>query len=148
MPEPYESIGNRVMRHFRHVIDSTVHYWLQGNRLELGGSSGQVSLVGSVSDDGLPNPPATVTTNWTVVSGPGSASFGNANALQTSVTFDTPGNYVLRLTADDGEFSRTDDVAVTVTTTGLSDVPSGVSTKSPLLSNDAVSFEESDVVTS
>ena len=31
MAEPYESIGNRVMRHFRHVIDSTVHYWLQGN---------------------------------------------------------------------------------------------------------------------
>ena len=51
MPEPYESIGNRVMRHFRHVIDSTVHYWLQGNRLELGGSSGQVSLVGSVSEE-------------------------------------------------------------------------------------------------
>ncbi|XP_071785540.1 uncharacterized protein [Asterias amurensis] len=51
MPEPYESIGNRVMRHFRHVIDSTVHYWLQGNRLELGGSSGQVSLVGSVSGE-------------------------------------------------------------------------------------------------
>ncbi|XP_063971323.1 acidic leucine-rich nuclear phosphoprotein 32 family member E-like [Lytechinus pictus] len=34
MAEPYESIGNRVMRHFRHVIDSTVHYWLPENRLE------------------------------------------------------------------------------------------------------------------
>ncbi|XP_071480296.1 uncharacterized protein [Diadema antillarum] len=34
MAEPYESIGNRVMRHFRHVIDSTVHYWLPENRVE------------------------------------------------------------------------------------------------------------------
>ena len=51
MPEPYESIGNRVMRHFRHVIDSTVHYWLQGNRLEPGESSGQASLLGSISGE-------------------------------------------------------------------------------------------------
>ncbi|XP_072024214.1 uncharacterized protein [Amphiura filiformis] len=34
MAEPYESIGNRVMRHFRHVIDSTVHYWLPGNHVD------------------------------------------------------------------------------------------------------------------
>ena len=34
MAEPYESIGNRVMRHFRHVIDTTVHYWLHGNMIE------------------------------------------------------------------------------------------------------------------
>ncbi len=34
MAEPYESIGNRVMRHFRHVTDSTVHYWLPGNHIE------------------------------------------------------------------------------------------------------------------
>eukprot|EP00057_Strongylocentrotus_purpuratus_P024851 XP_011679325.1 PREDICTED: acidic leucine-rich nuclear phosphoprotein 32 family member E-like isoform X2 [Strongylocentrotus purpuratus] len=34
MAEPYESIGNRVMRHFRHVIDSTVHYWLPESRVE------------------------------------------------------------------------------------------------------------------
>ncbi len=34
MAEPYESIGNRVMRHFRHVIDSTAHYWLPGNHIE------------------------------------------------------------------------------------------------------------------
>ncbi len=52
-----------------------------------------LQLVGSVSDDGLPNPPATVTSQWTVVSGPGSANFADATSAQTSVTFDTPGNY-------------------------------------------------------
>ena len=76
-----------------------------------------LQLFGSVSDDGLPNPPATVTTQWTVVNGPATANFANASAAQTSVTFDTPGNYVLRLTADDGEFTATDDVVVNVTAT-------------------------------
>ena len=34
MAEPYESVGSRVMRQFRHVIYSTVHYWLPVNSVE------------------------------------------------------------------------------------------------------------------
>ncbi len=74
-----------------------------------------LQLVGSVSDDGLPNPPTTVTSQWTVISGPGSANFGDASSAQTSVSFDTAGNYVLRLTADDGQYTVTDDLNVEVT---------------------------------
>ncbi|XP_077983474.1 uncharacterized protein LOC144438292 [Glandiceps talaboti] len=33
MAEPYESIGNRVLRHFRHFIDLNRHIWLQGQAL-------------------------------------------------------------------------------------------------------------------
>ena len=43
-----------------------------------------LSLNGSVSDDGLPNPPAAVTTSWSRVSGPGSAS--SNNLITTSAT--------------------------------------------------------------
>ena len=71
-------------------------------------------LIGTVSDDGLPNPPGAVSTTWSTVSGPGTVGFADANALSTTVSFDTDGTYVLRLTADDGELSASDDVTITV----------------------------------
>ena len=73
-----------------------------------------VSLTGTATDDGLPNPPATVTTTWSRVSGPGTVTFANANALSTAASFSTAGSYVLRLTASDSALSSTDDVIVTV----------------------------------
>jgi hypothetical protein len=72
------------------------------------------TLAGSVSDDGLPNPPGAVTTSWSKVSGPGTVTFQNAAAMSTSATFSVAGNYVLRLTAGDGSLQAADDVAVTV----------------------------------
>jgi hypothetical protein len=72
------------------------------------------TLSGNVTDDGLPNPPGTVTVAWTQVSGPGTATFANANAASTSVTFSTSGTYVLRLTASDSALSSSDDVVITV----------------------------------
>lgn len=72
------------------------------------------SLDGTVTDDGLPSPPGTVTTTWSKLSGPGTVTFGNANAVDTTATFSAAGNYVLRLTANDGALVTTDDVAVQV----------------------------------
>ena len=72
------------------------------------------SLSGTANDDGLPNPPATLMTTWSKVSGAGTVSFANANALNTTATFSTTGVYVLRLTAGDGALTATDDVPVTV----------------------------------
>jgi len=69
------------------------------------------SLDGTVSDDGLPGP---LTTTWSKVSGPGSVSFGNANAVDTTATFSTTGGYTLRLTANDGSVAVFDDVVITV----------------------------------
>ncbi|MEZ5428821.1 MAG: hypothetical protein R2747_21430 [Pyrinomonadaceae bacterium] len=71
------------------------------------------NLTGTASDDGLPNPPATLTTAWSQVSGPGTVTFGNANALSTTAGFSTAGTYTLRLTADDGSLTTTDDVIIT-----------------------------------
>jgi hypothetical protein len=72
------------------------------------------NLNGTVSDDGLPNPPATITTTWSKVSGPGTVTFGNVNAVDTTATFGASGSYVLRLTANDSALQASDDVTITV----------------------------------
>ena len=75
------------------------------------------SLDGTVSDDGLPNPPGAVTTTWSKVSGPGTVTFANASAVDTTASFSQAGTYVLRLTASDGSLSASDDVTVQVNST-------------------------------
>jgi hypothetical protein len=84
--------------------------------------SGTINLNGTVTDDGLPNPPAQVTTTWTKVSGPGTVTFGNATAKSTTARFGTAGTYVLQLLASDGTLKTSDTLTVTVT----SDTPQGV----------------------
>ena len=66
-----------------------------------------VTLSGQVLDDGLPAG-ATVVTRWSQVSGPGTATFAAADQAATTATFDKPGIYVLKLTADD-TLLRSDD---------------------------------------
>ena len=66
-------------------------------------------LAGSGSD-----PETAVTGRWTVVSGPGPVNFSDPTALATTVRFDTPGPYLLRLTVGDGALSASDDLQVTV----------------------------------
>jgi len=72
------------------------------------------TLNGNVSDDGLPIPPGLLIFGWTKFSGPGTVTFANANALNTTAGFSTAGTYVLRLTAADGASSVSDDLAVAV----------------------------------
>jgi K319L-like, PKD domain len=76
------------------------------------------SLNGTVTDDGLPNPPAAVTTTWSKITGPGTVTFGNANAVDTSASFSIDGTYVLRLTASDSVLQASDDVTITVNPAG------------------------------
>ncbi len=72
------------------------------------------NLTGVAIDDGQPNPPGVLTTTWSPVSGPGTVSFSNASALNSTATFSASGAYVLRLTVSDGALAASDDVAVTV----------------------------------
>jgi uncharacterized protein YegP (UPF0339 family)/dienelactone hydrolase len=74
----------------------------------------EAALDGTVEDDGLPDPPGAVTVEWSQVSGPGTVTFGDAGALDTTVSFSEAGEYVLRLTADDGELAAQDEVTITV----------------------------------
>ena len=84
-----------------------------GDRSVLFGDS--AALAGTVSDDGLPNPPGSVTTLWSQVSGPGTVTFAEPSAAATSATFSAPGEYVVRLTASDSVLSRSDDLSINVT---------------------------------
>jgi hypothetical protein len=71
-------------------------------------------LAGSVIDDGLPLPPGAPNNTWSKVSGPGTVIFDNAASPRTVARFSIAGTYVLRLTSNDGEFTRTDDLTVNV----------------------------------
>jgi hypothetical protein len=71
-------------------------------------------LDATVTDDGLPNPPGSVTTTWTQVSGAGAVSFADATVVDTTASLPESGTYVLRLTAYDGELSASDELTITV----------------------------------
>jgi hypothetical protein len=79
------------------------------------------ALSGSVTDDGLPTPPA-LTMAWTRTSGPGTVTFSPANAAVSTASFSAAGTYVLRLTASDGALSAFDEVQVIVTATNVAPV--------------------------
>ncbi len=68
------------------------------------------SVAGEITDDGTPG--GAILASWSQVSGPGAASFGSPHAASSTVAFDGPGVYVLRLTASDGMLAGNDDVAV------------------------------------
>jgi hypothetical protein len=72
------------------------------------------TLTGTVSDDGLPNPPALTTVRWWQGSGPGTVLFADPNAPSTTVTFSQPGTYLLNLEATDGELNSVDWVQIVV----------------------------------
>lgn len=79
----------------------------------------KVPLAGSVTDDGKPgNKPLSMM--WEVLEGAGGVTFENATAARTAATFQTPGDYLLRLVADDGEFWLSDMVVVHVLPAGTS----------------------------
>jgi len=68
-------------------------------------------LAATVTDDGNPSP---ARLRWTKVSGPGAVFFDNPFTNATAAFFSTNGTYVVRLTADDGAASDSDDITVTV----------------------------------
>jgi len=75
---------------------------------------GTAALAGTATDDGLPSPPAQVTTTWSLVNGPAAVTFDAPNALSTNATFPVPGTYTIRLAAFDGQATASDDLTVVV----------------------------------
>jgi len=80
------------------------------------------SLNGQATDDGDPSSGA-LTTTWSQLSGSGTATFGNANALATTANFSDNGVYVLQLTADDGQLQNSDEVTIVVNSSSSSEGP-------------------------
>jgi hypothetical protein len=87
----------------------------QGAWLGMNGTSGEatVTLDGTVTDDGLPNPPAALTLLWTQVSGP-AVTISPDNAAKTTVKLTEIGTYEFKLSATDSEFSAEDTVVIFV----------------------------------
>ncbi len=73
-----------------------------------------IALGGAVADDGLPNPPGALVTQWSRAGGPGVVNLVNAGATNATATFPAVGRYVLRLTAADGQVRTFDDLDVAV----------------------------------
>ena len=77
-----------------------------------------LTVSGTATDDGLPNPPGRLTTSWSKVSGPGTVIFNSSMSLLSTVTFSVAGQYMLRLTVNDGESTASDDMVVNVADPG------------------------------
>ncbi len=74
-----------------------------------------VRLVGLISNNGLGSPEqGSLRVEWSQVEGPGTASFADANAVETTATFSAYGRYLLRLTADNGRFTASAETEVLV----------------------------------
>ncbi|MET0625293.1 MAG: VWA domain-containing protein [Pyrinomonadaceae bacterium] len=72
-----------------------------------------IRLNGVATDDGRPSASA-LSVKWTQVSGPAEVVFGDSASAVTTATFSDQGAYVLRLTANDTEFTVSDEVEVVV----------------------------------
>ncbi|MDW8309417.1 MAG: chitobiase/beta-hexosaminidase C-terminal domain-containing protein, partial [Verrucomicrobiales bacterium] len=72
-------------------------------------SGGTTTLAGWVWDDGLSQP---LSNWWQKIGGPGTVSFANVNATNTTATFSADGIYVLQLNAFDGFWTRSNRVTI------------------------------------
>jgi hypothetical protein len=70
------------------------------------------TMAASVTDDGLPS--GMISTLWSQISGPGSIQPDDWTSPTTAVRFSAGGVYMLRLMADDGQMTGSDDVIVYV----------------------------------
>jgi hypothetical protein len=91
----------------------------------------RVFLEGAALDDGIPDPSGTIAFSWSVASSPGPASFTDPFAANSAVSFARSGKYVLRLTANDGNASSSDEVTVTVNGCCPGPVPPRARTRIP-----------------
>ncbi|HEX6811555.1 MAG TPA: hypothetical protein VF384_08025 [Planctomycetota bacterium] len=69
-------------------------------------------LIGNVTDDGLPGGPLLI--QWSLDSGPGTATFSSPTLAATNATFSALGTYTCKLSAYDGEYTTFDTAVVTV----------------------------------
>jgi len=72
---------------------------------------GRTHLEGWVRDDGRVQAPRLL---WSKESGPGTVTFDDASAAATAARFTMPGEYQLKLSADDGQWKSFDTVRVRV----------------------------------
>ncbi len=78
---------------------------------------GVADVNATATDDGMPDPPATLSFGWTVIEQPQGSSVTftpSATVEDPLVTFDSEGVYVLQVEADDSQLQATDTVTINV----------------------------------
>ncbi len=81
-----------------------------------------VALDGMAADDELPDG-SVLSVRWVQVGGPGMAAFADPSSAATTVSFDLPGIYELRLTASDSEILSGDSCLIAVNQPNRPPVP-------------------------
>jgi hypothetical protein len=76
-----------------------------------------VTLNATVTDDGLPNPPAAMTYAWTLTAGPASVVINSPNTKDTTLSITEIGDYRFRLAVSDGDMTAYAAAKVVVGTT-------------------------------
>jgi len=74
---------------------------------------GDATLQGTITDDGLPDPPAAVGTLWEQTAGPAAATIADPASPSTTVFLPEPGDYTFSLTAKDTELTASATVTIT-----------------------------------
>ena len=74
----------------------------------------ELTLAPEVVDDGLPASPGLVTVEWGLLHGPAPVTFSNGSSANTQVVFSASGEYLLGITASDGQLMRHEHVVVEV----------------------------------
>ncbi len=85
------------------------------------GPNQTITLPASATLNGSATPGtsgATVTVKWSVVSGPGTVTFGSSTAAATTASFSVAGSYTLQLTATSGALSASSTTVITVQPAG------------------------------
>ena len=109
----FSAIGSYVLRLTATSGSSSVNDTMTTTVNPEAGPDRTVTLPAAASLDGTAPAVGTVTFTWSKVSGPGTVTFGNASAVDTTATFSAAGSYVLRLQAVNGSFTGSDTMNVT-----------------------------------
>jgi hypothetical protein len=72
-----------------------------------------LQLNATVQDDGLPSG-SQLEPKWELVSGPGNVAFTDMNGMSTSATLKNPGDYKIKISASDSEFTGEDFVDIKI----------------------------------
>lgn len=114
-PDGTGNPGRSLTLRFR-IIDSRITFPIvdAGPSITTNFPDTNLTVSGTVLDNGLPDPPGRIFVRWSQISGPGVVTFRKSDSLTTKVRIPKPGTYKLLLTATDGDSTGVDTLRIIV----------------------------------